>query len=115
MPIEWKPRLTKTAGLTYTAVRGGKEYLARIVLSIRVIDTPLKLAQTLLHELCHAAAWVVDHSNRPPHGPIFKKWGRYLVSSFLFFHSPNRQQWLRLYHARSLFSFPALALPVFPS
>jgi SprT-like family len=28
----------------------------------------------LLHEMCHAAAWVVDAVAKPPHGPCFKKW-----------------------------------------
>ncbi|CAN0260349.1 unnamed protein product, partial [Hapterophycus canaliculatus] len=30
--------------------------------------------QTLLHELCHAAAWVVDHKSKPPHGDHFWAW-----------------------------------------
>ncbi|CAN0322866.1 unnamed protein product, partial [Scytosiphon promiscuus] len=30
--------------------------------------------QTLLHELCHAAAWVVDHISKPPHGDHFWAW-----------------------------------------
>ena len=29
----------------------------------------------LLHELCHAAAWVIDGVKRPPHGEAFKRWG----------------------------------------
>jgi hypothetical protein len=27
---------------------------------------------TLLHEMCHAAAWLVDHCAKPPHGTVFK-------------------------------------------
>lgn len=27
--------------------------------------------QTLLHEMCHAAAWLIDGELRPPHGPRF--------------------------------------------
>lgn len=30
--------------------------------------------QTLLHELCHAAAWVIDHKSKPPHGSHFWAW-----------------------------------------
>ena len=30
---------------------------------------------TLLHELCHVAAWIVDGNvGNPPHGPCFQKW-----------------------------------------
>jgi predicted SprT family Zn-dependent metalloprotease len=33
-----------------------------------------KLQRTLLHELCHVAAWLLDHTAKPPHGPVFKRW-----------------------------------------
>lgn len=33
-----------------------------------------KLERTLCHELCHVAAWLVDHTAKPPHGPVFKRW-----------------------------------------
>ena len=36
--------------------------------------TPLYKIQTLLHELCHAAAWVIDHKSNPPHGAHFWAW-----------------------------------------
>lgn len=32
------------------------------------------LTKTLLHELCHAAAWIVDHKSKPPHGSHFWSW-----------------------------------------
>lgn len=49
-------------------------YLARIELSDKVVDSLTRLRSTLLHELCHVAAWVVDHTAKPPHGPCFKHW-----------------------------------------
>ena len=49
-------------------------HIARVELSVKVLDTPAKLASTLLHELCHVAAWTVDGNRKPPHGPMFKKW-----------------------------------------
>jgi hypothetical protein len=33
-----------------------------------------KLRKTLLHELCHAAAWLLDFTAKPPHGTVFKRW-----------------------------------------
>ena len=30
---------------------------------------------TQVHELCHAATWVIDHIDNPPHGAAFKRWG----------------------------------------
>ena len=89
--ITWNARLTKTAGLTFTSKKAvattaassgcgsgdgslSVAYLARIELSVKVLDTPAKLASTLLHEMCHAAAWAVDHVSKPPHGAVFRRW-----------------------------------------
>jgi len=41
---------------------------------LQVLDSEERLRSTLCHELCHAAAWLLDHTAKPPHGPIFKKW-----------------------------------------
>jgi len=48
---------------------------AHIELSTKVLDTPEKLRQTLAHELCHVAAWLIDGVSKPPHGPCFQYWG----------------------------------------
>ena len=49
-------------------------YTASVELSTKVIDDEGKLRRTLAHELCHAAAWLVDHVAKPPHGDTFRKW-----------------------------------------
>jgi len=77
LSVQWNPRLTKTAGLTYTTSRrqnGVTFRSARIELSEKVVDSEYRLQCTLLHELCHVAAWLVDHKSKPPHGPHFQKW-----------------------------------------
>jgi hypothetical protein len=33
-----------------------------------------RLASTLLHEMCHAAQFLVDNATKPPHGPAFQRW-----------------------------------------
>ena len=74
--IEWRGRLVKTAGLTFTRTNAATNTrCARVALSVTVLDSPARLATTLLHELCHAAAWVIDGVNRPPHGRVFNAWG----------------------------------------
>ena len=81
MPIEWSTRLRKTAGLTYLTLKRDKHdrtittKFARIELASKVLTDEHRLRATLLHELCHAAAWVIDGVRKPPHGPVFKKWG----------------------------------------
>ena len=49
-------------------------YTARVELSSKVLDCFAKLERTLCHELCHVAAWLVDHTAKPPHGPVFRAW-----------------------------------------
>ena len=51
-------------------------------LSSKVVDSEAKLAQTLCHELCHVAAWLLDHVDRPPHGPVFKAWAAAAMRAF---------------------------------
>ena len=76
--ITWNAKLLTTAGLTHyrkiTRSSGKSEYHARIELSTKVLDTAEKLEATLLHEMCHAAAWLLDQCAKPPHGSVFKKW-----------------------------------------
>lgn len=47
-------------------------YTARVELGAKVLDDVAKLERTLAHELCHVAAWLVNHTAKPPHGPLFK-------------------------------------------
>jgi hypothetical protein len=43
-------------------------------LSPQVVDSYEKLENTLCHEMCHVAAWVINRVAKPPHGAIFKGW-----------------------------------------
>lgn len=76
MNLTWGARLNTTAGRTFFSTdKITQERKARIELSVKVLDSYEKLRLTLCHEMCHAAAWVIDGSNKPAHGPVFKKWG----------------------------------------
>jgi predicted SprT family Zn-dependent metalloprotease len=85
----WNAKLKTTAGVTYTSRQaappalddvGGSssslpfQMVARIELSTHVVDNSSKLRQTLCHEMCHAAAWLIDGVSKPPHGPAFRAW-----------------------------------------
>ena len=75
LSIVWSKRLTSTAGLTKMSVQastGTKQ--GEIILSEKVVDNVFRLKTTLLHEMCHAAAWFIDSTRKPPHGPSFWKW-----------------------------------------
>ena len=37
---------------------------------MKVLDSRERLEATLAHELCHAAAWLLDRTAKPPHGQV---------------------------------------------
>jgi len=41
-----------------------------VELSSKVVDSEDRLQRTLAHELCHVAAWLLDHVSKPPHGQV---------------------------------------------
>ena len=59
---------------------GACRYGARVELSAKVLDDADRLERTLAHELCHVAAWLLDHVAKPPHGKVgrglFDPWKR---------------------------------------
>ena len=75
LEIEWSSRLRRTAGVTHTR-RRGEERTARVVLSEKVVDRRSRLRQTLLHELCHVAAFLLLGKVQPPHGDHFWSYAR---------------------------------------
>jgi predicted SprT family Zn-dependent metalloprotease len=86
--IEWSTKLRTTAGLTRLKqsrmnMRPGLplDRTASIELSTKVLDTVDRLRSTLLHEMVHAAAWIVDGVSKPPHGTCFKRWARKAMKS----------------------------------
>jgi predicted SprT family Zn-dependent metalloprotease len=87
LEITWNKRLSTTAGLTHyrrelpTDPLLAPIYQARIELSCKVIDDAGKLERTLVHEMCHVAAWLIDHIAKPPHGPAFKAWAARVMRS----------------------------------
>ncbi|XP_078232916.1 germ cell nuclear acidic protein [Pogona vitticeps] len=81
MEILWNKKMQKTAGCCVTGQLKGPEgqRYARIMLSEKVCDSPDRLRDTLIHELCHAAAWLI-HGIRDGHGRF---WNLYAKKSVL--------------------------------
>jgi len=73
MSVQWSSRLLTTAGITKMKTVNGIRH-ASIELSVKVVDDEERLKNTLLHEMCHAASWIVDGEKKPPHGKNFWKW-----------------------------------------
>ena len=74
MQITWNKRMTKTAGFCYYSKSLGTRK-CRIELSDKVIDSIDRIRDTLIHELCHAAAWMIN-GVQAGHGPVWKNWSK---------------------------------------
>ena len=61
VPITWNKRMLTSAGFTYPKLlRPSMKRVARIELATKVLDNEMRLRDTLLHELCHVAAWLLN-------------------------------------------------------
>jgi len=85
MEISWNVRLTKTAGLCYSKRHRNRHNIvtrsSRIELSSKVIDSGDRLRDTLIHEMCHAASWIIS-GYRDGHGPLWKTWAEKAMARF---------------------------------
>lgn len=83
--IIWSKTLQTTAGranwkkekLSGTATEGDQsiKHHASIELAERVIDSEDRLLNTLAHEYCHLANFMISNIRNNPHGASFKEWG----------------------------------------
>ena len=97
LTLKWSNKLRTTAGITRLTkemrrpaaphnhrqphnddddLSRNYDYTAVIELSTKVLDQESRLRETLAHEMCHAAAWIVHGNARPAHGPIFRQWAK---------------------------------------
>ena len=84
MECKWNMRLTKTAGLCCSKIERKNDVetrTARIELSSKVVDSPDRLRDTLVHEMAHAAAWVIN-GYRDGHGPLWQQWVKRAAKRF---------------------------------
>ncbi|CAH0731636.1 unnamed protein product, partial [Brenthis ino] len=86
LPIIWDTKLRSTAGTTTNRLiktsNGSRIRASTIKLSTKVLDAVQRLRDTLIHELCHAATWLIDGEMRAGHGPLWKKWAKKSLKLF---------------------------------
>ncbi|XP_068181449.1 germ cell nuclear acidic protein [Antennarius striatus] len=76
MSVTWNKKMRKTAGYCVTGQKqGGGNRYSRIELSEKVCDSADRLRDTLIHEMCHAATWLIN-GIRDGHGSIWKLYAR---------------------------------------
>lgn len=85
MSIEWNIRMRGTAGFCYnkksTKTIGGIIRSSRIVLASKILDSADRLRDTLVHEMCHAAAWLLNEVC-DGHGAFWKAWASKAMKAF---------------------------------
>ncbi|KAM9180335.1 germ cell nuclear acidic protein, partial [Dugong dugon] len=71
--IGWNKKMLRTAGLCTTGEtkHPKKERYAKIEIAVKVCDSADRLRDTLIHEICHAASWLLD-GVRDSHGDTWK-------------------------------------------
>lgn len=87
--IEWSKTLRSTAGRAkwkqerFKQEGGNFRYVqhASIELAERIIDDENRLLNTLAHEYCHLANYMISQIRDQPHGTSFKEWGRKCVDA----------------------------------
>ncbi|ELW48656.1 Acidic repeat-containing protein [Tupaia chinensis] len=75
--IGWNKKMLRTAGLCSTGERQypKRERYARIEIALKVCDSADRLRDTLIHEICHAASWLLD-GIRDSHGDMWKYYAK---------------------------------------
>ncbi|XP_075699588.1 germ cell nuclear acidic protein-like [Rhinoderma darwinii] len=71
MDISWNKRLRKTCGRT-GFLNNNEDRSAIIQLSDKVCDSAERVKNTLIHEMCHAACWIIDGRAEDCHGRLWK-------------------------------------------
>ncbi|KAI0793295.1 SprT-like family-domain-containing protein [Abortiporus biennis] len=74
--LKWSNRLLTTAGKArWRRSREGVN-TTEIELAMKILDDDERIRNTLAHEMCHIACWIIDKSPNEAHGHIFKSWAR---------------------------------------
>ncbi|EIM80885.1 uncharacterized protein STEHIDRAFT_135188 [Stereum hirsutum FP-91666 SS1] len=88
--LAWSARLLTTAGRakwkrtrTMSAMGGDEDGGGRrevvtddteIELAVKILDCDERIRNTLSHEMCHLACWIINENPKEGHGKIFKSW-----------------------------------------
>ncbi|KAJ7630452.1 SprT-like family-domain-containing protein [Roridomyces roridus] len=73
MKLVWNKRLLTTAGRAKYLRNEGIEDI-EIHLATKVLISEDRVRNTLSHEMCHLASWMIDKELKESHGKIFKRW-----------------------------------------
>nr|XP_042898796.1 acidic repeat-containing protein isoform X1 [Parasteatoda tepidariorum] len=90
MELEWSVDLRTTAGKTQGIKKGGCFIRCKIILASKVLTSFERLRDTLLHEMCHAAVFLISQVPGENHGPLWKAWAVRCSLVFPYIEMPQR-------------------------
>ncbi|KAF8912916.1 SprT-like family-domain-containing protein [Gymnopilus junonius] len=77
--LNWNKRLLTTAGRAkFHRSREGIQ-TTEIELAEKILDCDERIRNTLSHEMCHLATWVIDKKVDEHHGRLFKSWASLIM------------------------------------
>nr|ODN94420.1 hypothetical protein L204_04551 [Cryptococcus depauperatus CBS 7855] len=79
--IMWNNRLLTTAGMARMSLKEAQSKEHWIELSEKVLTGEERIKNTVAHEMCHLATWIISGDYKNPHGAIFKSWGRKVMAA----------------------------------
>ncbi|KAG1867821.1 SprT-like family-domain-containing protein [Suillus subalutaceus] len=72
--LNWNKRLLTTAGRAkWHRSRDGAQ-TTEIELAAKILDCDERIRNTLSHEMCHLACWIINENPKEGHGQAFKAW-----------------------------------------
>ncbi|THH30163.1 hypothetical protein EUX98_g4016 [Antrodiella citrinella] len=78
LPVEtklnWNVRLLTTAGRAKWHRSKDGTQTVEIELAVKILDEDARIRNTLAHEMCHLACWIIDKTPQENHGRLFKSW-----------------------------------------
>ncbi|KAI0358947.1 hypothetical protein OH77DRAFT_1420449 [Trametes cingulata] len=75
----WSKRLLTTAGRAHWKRDRHGTHITSIQLAEKVLDCEERIRNTLSHEMCHLACWIISDAPEEQHGSIFQGWARQVM------------------------------------
>ncbi|EIW65029.1 uncharacterized protein TRAVEDRAFT_62357 [Trametes versicolor FP-101664 SS1] len=79
--LVWSKRLLTTAGRAHWKRDRHGVDTTSIQLAEKVLDCEERIRNTLSHEMCHLACWLISDAPDEQHGSIFKSWARKVMKN----------------------------------
>ncbi|TEB39127.1 hypothetical protein FA13DRAFT_1725086 [Coprinellus micaceus] len=80
--LNWNKRLLTTAGRAKWHRSKEGVQTAEIELAEKILTSSERIRNTLSHEMCHLASWIMDKEIKEAHGKFWKAWTRRVMQKY---------------------------------